>query len=142
MGLAEARGQGRCVSDRAISAGLADPVVPSWWMTIEAAAIAICMASSDARPGGEGGGQVRGHGIAGPDDVDRASDWQRRDVLGGFVRAGADDPSLGEGHEDGLPVLSGEVGCASRRIVSRSADSSVPVIRASSAAFILKPSGG
>ena len=84
-------------------------MVPSWWITIEAAAMASSMASRRFAPAARAGGQVGGHGVAGADDVDLAADGVGRHVLGPARRAGAYDALLGQGHEDGLAGAGGEI---------------------------------
>ena len=54
--------------------------------------MAICIASQ-VRSGGHGDSEIGRDRIAGADDIDRAPDGDRRDMLGSVARQGADDPS-------------------------------------------------
>ena len=78
-------------------------------MTTDDATAASSMASRTRRAGGECGGQVRRDGVAGADDIDRAAQREGGDVLDGPVGARADDPALGQGHEDGPADCGGPV---------------------------------
>ena len=62
-------------------------------MTTDEAMAASSDRLGDGGAGGQGRGQVGRDGVAGADDVDRAAERKRRDVLDRAVGPGADDPA-------------------------------------------------
>ena len=105
-----------------ICSGDAVPVVPSCWIVIEAARLAISADSISVAPAEEQGDDRGGDAVAGADDVDGAGDGVCGGELGGFVGAGDEDSVVGERAEDGGIRTAGEVGCGGSHFVAARRD--------------------
>ena len=94
---------------RAIWAIEAVPVVPSWWMTIEAAAMASSMASRWLAPAARAAARLAVTASPAPTmSISPRTGWAGT-CSGSAAGVGAHDSPLGQRDEDGLAGAGGEI---------------------------------